>query len=128
MLSSSISWMIRRISPAGFTKKEMKELSDRSASDSIFCGLLLMKLVDVEKLMVSSVTGKPCQRFAKVKNCDGTRAYPPGEKLDRNLFEFICNKVAERNAIKFGVENLAIIRANSSKAKVGQYIAQKSKI
>ncbi|XP_055535086.1 uncharacterized protein LOC129724340 isoform X5 [Wyeomyia smithii] len=50
------------------TKKELKELSDRSATDSIFSGLLLMKLVNAEQLIKTSVTGKPCQRFAKARN------------------------------------------------------------
>ncbi|XP_055535085.1 uncharacterized protein LOC129724340 isoform X4 [Wyeomyia smithii] len=73
------------------TKKELKELSDRSATDSIFSGLLLMKLVNAEQLIKTSVTGKPCQRFAKARNPNGTMAYPAGEKICPKIFEFICS-------------------------------------
>ncbi|XP_055539522.1 uncharacterized protein LOC129726566 isoform X2 [Wyeomyia smithii] len=74
------------------TKSEIKELSKRASTDSIFAGLLAMKLIGASELMKKSVTGEVCRRFAKKRHADGTSAYPPAEQMNPEVVQFICRK------------------------------------
>ncbi|XP_052567296.1 uncharacterized protein LOC128093686 [Culex pipiens pallens] len=92
---------------------------------SLFVGLLVTELVGENRLINMSVTGKPCQRFRNKRNADGTCTHPPKEGLDPEVFNFICDKVAERAAIINGAENVALIRAASNETLIRGFIATK---
>ncbi|XP_062538845.1 uncharacterized protein LOC134207142 [Armigeres subalbatus] len=107
------------------TVHEIEELNGRSTSDSMFVGLLATHLVGADKLKNMSVTGQPCHRYAKLKKPDGSPLYPAAEKLDPQILDFICNKVAERVALTVGPTKVKLIRKQSEMVVIKRYIAQK---
>lgn len=107
------------------TVADLEELNSRADTDSLFVGLLATRAIGAEKLAKMSVTGQACHRFSKAKYPDGTPRYPAAEGIDPKIIEFLCNKVAERTAIKIGPENLATIRKRSELAVVKKYVGQK---
>lgn len=56
-----------------------------------------MHLVGADKLRTMSVTGQASHRFAKLKRADGTPLYPPTEKTNPKILEFICSKCVLTN-------------------------------
>ncbi|XP_065075904.1 uncharacterized protein LOC135699554 [Ochlerotatus camptorhynchus] len=105
--------------------RELEEINERSSSDSVFVGILITRLVDPENLKNMSVTGHASPRFAKLKKPDGSPLYPPTEKIDPRIFDFICNKVAERTAMRIGPDDIHTIRKNSDERIIKRFIAQK---
>lgn len=123
-------------------------MNDRSSSDSVFVGMLITRLIDPNELMNMSVTGHASHRFAKLKKPDGSPLYPPTEKIDPRIFDFVCSeyclfftlnkaeqallffvsvsdKVAERTAMRIGPEDIHTIRKNSEERIIKRFIAQK---
>ncbi|XP_055611264.1 uncharacterized protein LOC129757905 [Uranotaenia lowii] len=92
------------------TVADLDELNGRATTDSMFAGLLAVRLVGADNLIKMSVTGQACHRYANMKKEDGTRLYPTPKKLDPNVLQFICNKIAERTAIRVGLQNVLTIR------------------
>lgn len=107
------------------TVQDLEELNDRATSDSMFVGLLATRLVGAERLRQMSVTGQASHRYAKLMKPDGTPLYPTPEKMDPQILEFICNKVAERTAMRIGPQNVITIRKRSESKAVKRFIAQK---
>lgn len=127
--------------------RELEEINERSSSDSVFVGILITRLVDPDNLKNMSVTGHASPRFAKLKKPDGSPLYPPTEKIDPRIFDFICSeylyysvhqlfkiteiefihadKVAERTAMRIGPEDIHTIRKNSDERIIKRFIAQK---
>lgn len=107
------------------TVEELETMNERSSSDSVFVGMLITRLIDPNELMNMSVTGHASHRFAKLKKPDGSPLYPPTEKIDPRIFDFVCNKVAERTAMRIGPEDIHTIRKNSEERIIKRFIAQK---
>lgn len=107
------------------TRQELEAINDRSSSDSMFVGMLITRLVAPNELINMSCTGHASLRFARLKKPDGSPMYPPTEKIDPRIFDFVCNKVAERTAMRIGLDDIHTIRKNSDERIIKRYIAQK---
>ncbi|XP_055608327.1 uncharacterized protein LOC129755730 [Uranotaenia lowii] len=124
---------LRNISQVQFTEhdsfqissSEIEEYNQRAATDSIFASYIAIHLLSAERLKKMSVSGLPSHRFLNVKNADGSLKYPASEKIEPKLLEFICDKVAERTALRVGSHNVLQIRKSSQITKIKKYIANK---
>nr|XP_029729707.1 uncharacterized protein LOC109425372 [Aedes albopictus] len=107
------------------TVQELERLNERSSSDSVFVGMLITRLIDPNELVNMSVTGQQSHRFRKLKKPDGSPLYPPTERIDPRILDFVCNKVAERTAMRIGPDDIHTIRKNSEERTIKRFIAQK---
>ncbi|XP_058829333.1 uncharacterized protein LOC131688813 [Topomyia yanbarensis] len=114
-----------RVDNFKITVKELEEYNQRANTDSMFVGTLALHLIGPEKLKSMSVTGQASHRFAGYKKADGTLQYPATEKIEPTIFQFICDKLAERVAIRVGPDNVTKIRTLADEKLVKRYIAQK---
>lgn len=88
------------------TVAELDAISLTADTTAKFVGLLVIKLVGVERLCKMSVTGKPCQRFRNVRNPDGTPTHPAQQKLDPKIFSFVCGKQIKQIYVIFYKPNI----------------------
>nr|XP_029729010.1 uncharacterized protein LOC109430621 [Aedes albopictus]XP_029729053.1 uncharacterized protein LOC109430621 [Aedes albopictus] len=107
------------------TVEQLREINERCATDSMFVGMLCIQLLGVDHLKRMSVTGQPSHRFINAKAADGSPICKTTEKMHPTVVNFICDKVAERTAIRVGAENVATIRKHSDIKAVNRFIATK---